>query len=382
MASDKEAAEEENREETQEKVKEKRMVGRCAKRIEPRYDALPGWVNKRNIENKAKNLSFWSFFDHGCPEFDKTHGILENEHDPFTEYDNMKSMISANTLAYRYPNKNIIKKILPSAKKPLSLRYSLVMARDGDGNIIGAIHGFQMMISGFREVVILGSSIINTMFGKGELHQMLFCALTSSFLNNQKISEIDYVVYARPYPRLEKKEQGSEDLGTMIFLGRELGFSIVPGMECNRFWIERTPLMLALCLMGREEVPIAEEGEIKRAVGMFYAALANSEILNSDLAVKQHKKAISNIKAEGRLPLNLLPRSPDAIGRIRDVQDSLEKIGSMKDKCENAYEDNPFCAQYLALLKKKKLKEERSKIIENLKQRITSNEEDPAPLEL
>jgi hypothetical protein len=357
-------------------------VSPCATRIKPMYDALPGWENKKSLkENVEKSgMTFWSFFDYDCGSFDVAQNILSKESDRFTEHDNIRFMIQANNVFFNRIRPDSLKNLIPSAKRPVSLRYSLVMAKDRNKKVAGSIHGFRAVVSGMSAIIILGSSHDGRTNASRELHQMLFCSLISSLLKGERLDELDYLIHALPYPRLEKEEEAVDALGRLMFLGRSFGFSIIPDTECGRFWIDRAPLMLGLRIMGKEEVPITKAEEIRRVVGMFYGAFLGSGIPNSDLVMESFEKAISKIPPDGNdVPLIILPRSPDDISRIRDLSDALAEAGSMKDRCENGYLDNPFCAEYLAVLKKKGISTSKKEILEVIKKKVVRDREDPTP---
>ncbi|MFH1393497.1 MAG: hypothetical protein ABII71_02255 [Candidatus Micrarchaeota archaeon] len=331
----------------------------CANPVKPAYWALPRWEDHAILEKETgeEGIGCLSFFAYGCRNFDAAHDLISANYKegPFTDDRNQKLMLGSNRIFYGDIRRQSVSDFLPGAFGSNRMKYAMVLAKDSKGNALGSTDGFLFSSGGKNSVIILHSSLSEKVMKRKYFHQLLYCALVSALLGSAEKMKLDYVMLTTEYPRLENQEKVKQTLGRLMFLGRGLGMSALPLVQCREPWGRHMPQMLAVRRIERADEPVATASEMLEIAGTYYAMLANAGIVTKEVASEAFGQAVGELKKKGKdekIPLIPFPHSPDIREQARELGDMMEALGTLDSRCTGAYRDNPFCLEYLAILEK------------------------------
>ncbi len=344
-------------------TKENKMVRDtpCADKVEPAYWALPPWTGKNSLEKEAEDegFSFFSFFGHGCRNFDAAVTLISEiyKDGPLTEHENVRLMLDSNKTFYKGLMAKDVKGFLPDAEGKISFRYGLVLARDREDKPVGATDGLFLEAGGKTAIVILHSCVRATHLKRRYLHQLLYCSLVSALLKTREKAKLDYVLHACEFPRLDSVPRAKETLGRLLFVGRNLGMSALPKLRCRQPWKIAMPFLLAARKIGMEDGPFGTVKEILDMAGFAFGALALTGPLKADTVKAEFDNSVHELKGmqqTERMMFVQLPHSPDSMGQMEELMEAIDILGTLGDRCRDLYKDNAYALEYRVYLEKMK----------------------------
>jgi hypothetical protein len=357
--------------------------------VEAALTLLPSWTDREEIATAKSELSITchAIIDYNSEDFIRAYAMLR-AHFPPDELDpsvDMMAMLDDNKGRYPALATEGYKQLAPELSGPIHLRYYLVVAKDKDGNVIGATDGNFIGTTKSSSMYWAHIAVPGEQRRNG-IATMLYAATLG--LGNQYSSEAEValsrtggrVSYSAPTPEapanklmyfvvesepanLESKEAVATTFGRLIFHGRATGASVIPLLlyaqvdleyDRDRQFVQKdwntVPLLLLVRRIGHEDetkIPVEEIRTIGDVLPTYFAA---SGLYNAGGLVYDGNYAVSRLVStdSGTLQILQLPNAAGQTEQVEQLHRLVDILGTMDSRCRDLYPDHLWSKVYLA----------------------------------
>ena len=337
-------------------------------------------------ENKM-GITYEVVMDPNCEDFLKAYKLL-NGHFPLDEVDpqsDLAKMLRDNKLRYPKLCSEKFAEVGPDMKDPLYMRYYLLVAKNGKGEIIGVSDGnfigtekassmywahiavpSEERRSGVATLLYAATLGFGNEYSRTAENE--FKALGKNVDYNTPIPGnklMYYIVESEPVNPIDK-ESAKLTIGRLLFHGNGAGLSVIPALLYAQIDLESSPdskfdpkhlekwntvpLLLLARRLGHEnetEMPCEEAKQISWLMTSYFLS---SGLYNSAGGKFDYEHSISMLNGENT-PVIPLPSGGTELERLEQLEGMMGKIGTMEERCKY-YKGYSWTNDYLKALER------------------------------